>query len=232
MGDNFGGVLYSESYFDGLFVGSLGNDVDGNSGEGSVYYYRLESNTLIFDEQITSPDGQPFDRFGSAMAYYSFFDSVLFIGAPVADIGTANNQGAVYAFIREGQTGNYNFRFAGKFTARDGAGDDSFGAQIESTGTNGLIVSSPNDDVDADADQGSVSILRRSAVTSSFNGFPISDTALTGRRTAFGFRWDMTEAKTSCSSEPRPTGWLRRITRGRSDRFRGIPFDPGGLVYI
>lgn len=161
LGDNFGTSLARE--LDGLYVGATGDDIGSNSGQGSVHFYERVGNVYVYDGKITAADGEAFDRFGSCLDTYSFYDEVLVVGAPFADVAGAQNAGAVYKFNRTRVSDNHStFRQSGRIASYDGGANDHFGSALALTGPLNLYVSSPDDDVDQDADQGSVYVMPRS----------------------------------------------------------------------
>ena len=169
LGDNFGVVVkVASSFTHDLYVGATGDDIGGNSGQGSVYYYDRTS-VYSYKKKITSNDGEPFDRFGSSIADYNFFDNTLVVGSPFADIGVNQNQGAVYFFTKRTINNDVVFRQSSKRSSPDGDDNDHFGSSVILASDRNLIVGSPDDDVDADVDQGSVSFMRRGAATADFD---------------------------------------------------------------
>lgn len=176
LGDNFGTCVVATNSF--IYIGATGDDVSGDSGEGSVSYYRNVSETFVFDQKITARDGGAFDRFGSSIAITNDSNTRVIIGSPFADIGNNDNQGAIYFFTRTTTNGSTTFRQTSKRTALDGAANDHFGAAILRPYFEFVIVGSPDDDVSGDVDQGSVSVLKASNITADFDGDFITDLSI------------------------------------------------------
>jgi hypothetical protein len=179
LGDNFGvKVKLNPGFPRDLYIGATGDDIDGNSGEGSVYFYDRVSSVWAYDQKITASDGEPFGRFGTSIDTEGFFDNTVVIGAPFADIGANQNQGAVYFFTRRTINGDVVFRQSSKRSSPDGDDNDHFGTSVVLANDRRLIVGSPDDDVDADVDQGSVSSMQRVAGTAEFDNDFRSDLSI------------------------------------------------------
>jgi hypothetical protein len=81
-------------------------------------------------------------------------------GAPGDDIGSNLDQGSAYVFVRSGTT----WVLQQKLTAADGAASDQFGWSVAVSGST-IVVGSPGDDINANADQGSAYVFVRSGTT-------------------------------------------------------------------
>ena len=78
-----------------LLVGAtdyLGNSADGN---GSVYVYVINNNTVTYQATIQASDGEKGDKFGAAIDY---FDDNIIVGAPNANVGGSSKHGKAYIF--------------------------------------------------------------------------------------------------------------------------------------
>ena len=101
---------------DMALVGSIGGTGEHSPSAGAAYLFDLSTGQAI--RKFTAPDGEQFDRFGSAVAMQ---DNVAIIGAPHDD-DQGPNAGAAYLYdISSGQQ-------LRKVTPNDGAQGDNFGA--------------------------------------------------------------------------------------------------------
>lgn len=122
--DRFGASVSIDSGL--IIVGATNNDAQG-SNAGAAYMYRY--NGLYWAEQtkLTPADGEPGDRFGSAVAGS---DDIAIIGAPQEDTACPDlpecNSGAAYVFdVSFGEFDLRDYaRFQGCFTGADFGGPD------------------------------------------------------------------------------------------------------------
>ncbi len=175
-----------------ILVGAALDDVGANADQGSVYAFRILSQTWSQESQKVASDGAANDQFGGAV---SISGNTAIIGSLNADVGANANQGAAYIFVRTGTTWTQQ----AKLTASDGAASDFFGVDTAIYGDT-VIVGSHRNDVGSNIDQGAAYIFVRSGTTwtqqaqltasdgaaSDFFGFGVTifgDTAIVGAHT-------------------------------------------------
>ena len=103
---------------------------------------------------LVAEDRAENDNFGVSVALDS---TTLFVGASGADVDGARNQGAVYVFVREGESWNQQQ----KLVASDGATDDQFGSAIALDGGT-VLIGAQKADVNGNRDQGAVYVFAHS----------------------------------------------------------------------
>lgn len=134
------------------------------SAENSVY---LNNQRLLPDEDIESQD-----FFGHSV---SISGNTMVVGAPGDDVGSNDNQGSVYVFVRTGETWTKQTRLIQD--SMDGAADDSFGHTVAISGDT-VIVGAPYDDINAaNDDLGAAYIFVRSGTTWSQQGSKLANTS-------------------------------------------------------
>jgi hypothetical protein len=126
--------------------------------EDGAARYPIRIDPLVFLEQqkLTASDGATTDVFGTAVAVSG--DTAV-IGAASDTIGTNNDQGSVYVFLRTGAA----WAQQQKLTAADGAAEDNFGEFVAVAGDT-AVVGARRVDVGANADQGSAYVFLRTGV--------------------------------------------------------------------
>jgi len=139
-----------------VIVGSNGDDIGGNSGQGSAYVF--ERNCGGADNwgwviKLTAFDGESGDQLGSTV---SIDNSIIIIGAIGDDIVPDNNRGSAYTFVRSNET----WMEIAHPLAIDGAGNDQFGISVDIC-CDTVVVGARNDDVGANIAQGSAYIYNR-----------------------------------------------------------------------
>ena len=142
---------------DTALVGAYLDDVGANKDQGSTYVFTRNGTIWTQQAQLTASDGAEYDAFGEAVALSG--DTAL-VGAGENTIDANASQGAAYVFTRSGTTWTQQ----AQLIASDGAAEDYFGGSVALSGDTALVVAS-NDDVGANADQGSAYVFTRSGMT-------------------------------------------------------------------
>ncbi|MCH8963267.1 MAG: FG-GAP repeat protein, partial [Bacteroidetes bacterium] len=134
IGDEFGNVVA----FDGdyLIVGARLDDPAGNQS-GSAYLFVLSEGVWTEQAKLIPDDAEVRDRFATSVALSGAYAAV---GATGDDDG-GDGAGAVYVFVRQGQTWTQQ----AKLIASDAGEDDSFGRAVALDGDY-LLVSAPGND--------------------------------------------------------------------------------------
>ncbi len=150
--DGFGSSISISG--DYTIVGADGDDVGGNTDQGSAYIFFRSGTTWTQQAKITASDGIASDNFGSSI---SISGDYVIVGANEDDVGSNSNQGSAYIFHKSGTTWSQQ----AKITSSDGLADDQFGISVSISGDY-VIVGADTDDVGGDTDQGSAYIFHRS----------------------------------------------------------------------
>lgn len=128
--------------FLGFSVAVSGNTAVVGSGyfgkgitQGAVYVFVRSGSTWTQQAKLIASDGGSEDSFGFSV---SISEDTIAVGAPFADIGGNYNQGAVYVYVRSGDTWTEQV----KLTAADGYSYDDFGTAVSFNGET-LTVGAP-----------------------------------------------------------------------------------------
>ena len=144
-GDGMGtSVSISGNY---AITGASGDDIGVNTDAGSAYIFYNNGGNWVQQQKLTPSDGAVNDGFGSGV---SISGSYAIVGSPNDNIGANNTQGSAYIFFYNGST----WVQQQKLTAADGATGDYFGYRVSIAG-NYAVVTSMQDDIGANAEQGS-----------------------------------------------------------------------------
>jgi hypothetical protein len=141
-----------------IVVGSVWDDIGGNSNQGSAYVY--ERNRGGADKwgqvkKLTASDGGAGDHFGTP----SVSEGTIVVGSSSDDIGAESNQGSAYVFERN-QGGLDNWGEVVKLTASDGEFGDYFGGSVSIFGDM-VVVGASRDDIGSNTSQGSAYLYDR-----------------------------------------------------------------------
>jgi FG-GAP repeat len=132
---------------DTIVAGASSDDVGGDPDRGSAYTFARSGGNRTQTAKLTASDGAGDEKLGQSVAIDG--DTIV-AAAPFDDLGADANQGSAYTFARTGG----NRTQTAKLTVSDGAEDDQFGRSVAIEGDT-IVAGAPNDDVSADADQGS-----------------------------------------------------------------------------
>lgn len=138
-------------------VGAWKSDLPGGFIQGSAYIFVRNGTAWTLQQKITAPDAASNDMFGSSVAISG---ETVIVGAEQDDIGTNNNQGSAYVFVRSGTA----WTLQQKLTVADGSAFDAFGGGIAMSGETAIIGAS-GDDVGANSNQGSAYVFVRNGTT-------------------------------------------------------------------
>ncbi len=147
-GDDFGNsVSISGNY---AIVGAVSDEVGANANQGSASIFQWNGTNWVLMNKITDATGAAGDNFGFSV---SISGNYAIVGAYHDDVGANADQGSASIY----QWNGTNWVLMIKITDATGAASDEFGNSVSISG-NYAIVGAPNDDVGANADQGSASI--------------------------------------------------------------------------
>ncbi|HNG34785.1 MAG TPA: putative Ig domain-containing protein, partial [Blastocatellia bacterium] len=103
-----------------------------HTDQGSVYVFVRSGTTWALQQKLFANDGQPGDKFGSAVAISG---NTALIGAPESDEGTNTEIGSAYVFVRNGTM----WTFQQKLGATGGFAGALFGAAVALDGNTALV---------------------------------------------------------------------------------------------
>jgi hypothetical protein len=156
-GDSFGGAVALSADGKTLAVGALYDDVSGNKDQGSVTVYGRSGKSWTEEKVLVSDTGNAEDWFGYSVAL-SADGNTLAVGAVYADVNGNKDQGAVSVFARSGDA----WSLQKTLNISGGTAGDLFGYAVAlSADGSTLAVGAISDDVNANVDQGSVSVFAR-----------------------------------------------------------------------
>jgi hypothetical protein len=133
--------------------GFSGENVNGNSSQGSAYFFSRTDGAWSFPTNLTTGDGDQADAFGTSV---SISGTTALIGVPGDHVGQATGRGSAYVFVESAGVWTQQARLV----ANDGTLDDAFGTAVALSGDTAAI-GAPADDVVANAGQGSVYVYTR-----------------------------------------------------------------------
>jgi hypothetical protein len=116
---------------DVLLVSAPLADPGGFNKAGSVYVYRYNAGTMLWEEKQILSQGDNGDAFGESVALEG---GVLVVGARGAT-GNANESGVAYVYRDDGT----NFQLEGTLMASDGAFADRFGRSVAVEGARVVV---------------------------------------------------------------------------------------------
>jgi hypothetical protein len=151
-GDGFGRSVSLSG--DGAVVGAQGDDVGGNSNQGSAYVFLRSGTTWAEQAHLKASDGAASDLFGNSVSMSG--DTVL-VGAMGDTVGTNSQQGSAYVFVRSGTA----WAEQAHLKASDGAASDNFGYSVSVSGDT-VLVGAMRDTVGTNSQQGSAYVFTRS----------------------------------------------------------------------
>jgi hypothetical protein len=156
-GDSGGGAVALSADGKTLAVGALYDDVSGNADQGSVTVYGRSGKSWVEEKVLVAENGSAEDWFGYSVAV-SADGNTLAIGAVYADVNGNKDEGSVSVFARSG--GAWSLQKT--LNISGGAAGDLFGYAVAlSADGSTLAVGAISDDVNANVDQGSVSVFAR-----------------------------------------------------------------------
>jgi hypothetical protein len=155
--DQFGSAVAADA--DTIVVGAPLADLGTSTDAGAAYVFVRDPSTGVFSQQqkLTAGDASAGDRFGSAVHVDG---NTLVVGAPLVDLGTSDDPGAVYVFTRDPMQANNPWTQQQKLTAVDAAADDRFGSSVHIEG-NTLVGGAPRKDAGTSNASGAAYVFTR-----------------------------------------------------------------------
>ncbi len=151
--DNFGRSVAIEG--DTAVVGAFGV----NNDAGAAYVFVRSGTTWTEQQKLTASDGAAGDGFGG----YGGVDisgNTIVVGAEQDDVGTNNNQGSAYVFVRSGTTWTQQQ----KLNTAEGGADDVFG-RVGISGDTIVVGAQGKDFLNNNSNQGAAYVFVRSGTT-------------------------------------------------------------------
>jgi hypothetical protein len=127
---------------------------DSNLGPGAAYIFVEPKGgwqNKTQSAELLSSDGQSHDGFGTSVA---FNGGTIVVGAPYATIGSNDEQGAAYVFVKSGSVWNQT----GKVSSSDGNAYDTFGWSVGTTGDT-IVAGAPSVKIGSNGGQGAAYIF-------------------------------------------------------------------------
>ncbi len=132
----------------------------GGSAAGAVYLFQRQGEAWVQQALLASPDGAPFDLFGSSLALQG---DTLVVGARSADLPGETNAGAVYVYQRASSGSDWALQ--DRLGAENGAARDYFGQEVALYGDMLLVGAPGRDERSAGQNTGAVYVFERRGET-------------------------------------------------------------------
>ena len=157
--ERFGASVALSSDGNTAIVGAWGDGA--NSEQGSASIFTRSGSTWTLQQKITKSDGAEIDNFGWSVAISDNGNTAI-VGAPYDSFSASAEEGSATVFTRSGTTWTQQ-----QILSKSGrAASDRFGYSVAlSSDGNTAIVGADQDDVGANADQGSATVFTRSGST-------------------------------------------------------------------
>ena len=140
-----------------VVVGALQDDDAAGANQGSAYVFVRTSGLWTQQQKLVAGDAAASDQFGRAV---SISGDTAVVTAQEDDVSGIADKGSAYVFVRNGAFWTQQ----AKLTANDGAASDRFGKAASISG-NTVIVTTMNDDIGGNNDQGAAYVFTRSGAT-------------------------------------------------------------------
>jgi len=135
-GSSFDQFGYSVAiHGDYCVVGSWLDNIASSTDQGSVYVYKRELDSWVFQQKLIASDGSQLARFGESVAIK---DDIIVVGGEAGTDEFTITPGAVYVFERSANSWTQSI----KITASDGDPRDGFGHAVAMAGSR-MIVGAP-----------------------------------------------------------------------------------------
>jgi len=133
---------------------SLNDEEPAANQMGAVYVFHRENGTWTQTQKLFASDAANYSNFGSSLA---FDGSTLLVASLNANVGDVSQQGAVYAFSRDGDM----WVETQKFSASDGISTEAFGSAVALQGST-AVIGALNGTVGSNTSQGKAYIFTQS----------------------------------------------------------------------
>ena len=149
-GDHLGQAVAISGNF--AIIGAYQSAVGVNNAQGSASIYQYDGTNWVFMQKLTDATGAANDNFGYSV---SISGNYAIVGANMDDVGANANQGSASIYQYNGSS----WVLMQKMIDANGAANDYFGYAVSISG-NYVIIGSLQDDIGANADQGSATIFQ------------------------------------------------------------------------
>jgi hypothetical protein len=182
--DRFGSSVHVEG--NTLVGGAPRKDAGTSNDTGAAYVFTRDPDDLAFpwtqQQKLTAGDASADDRLGTSV---SLNGSTIVVGAPLADLGTSFDAGALYVFTRD-QTVSLNpWTQRQKLTASDAGADDRLGISV-SLDANTILAGAPRADTIGATDAGAAYVFTRDSASPNFSQDQILNASNPGSNNQFG----------------------------------------------
>jgi hypothetical protein len=164
--DRFGSSVYIEG--NTLVGGAPRKDAGTSNAIGAAYVFTRDPDDVALpwsqQQKLTATDGAADDQFGVSV---SVNGSTIVVGAPLVDLGTSFDAGALYVFTRD-QTAINPWSQLLKLTAGDASADDRLGTSI-SVDANTILAGAPREDAPGFFDSGAAYVFTRGPASANFS---------------------------------------------------------------
>jgi uncharacterized protein (TIGR03437 family) len=150
---------------DTVVAGAFSDDIGTKPDQGSAYVFVRSGGAWALQQKLTADDGGANDQLGASVA---ISDDTIIAGALLDDLGTAQDAGSAYVFVRSGAGWTQRQKLSGlnSVGARSG---DLFGAAVAISGDT-AIIGAPLADLFGRVNQGLAAVFVRSGGLWSYQG--------------------------------------------------------------
>lgn len=183
-GDRFGSSVYLEGH---TLVGGAPRKDDGTStAAGAAYVFTRDPNDATDpwsqQQKLTAADASAEDEFGKSV---SLNGNTIVVGAPLANLGTSFDAGALYVFTRDQTLSSDPWTQQQKLTASNAGADDRLGISV-SIDANTILAGAPRADTTGANDAGAAYIFTRKSASAAFSQKQILNASNPGSDDQFG----------------------------------------------
>jgi hypothetical protein len=182
--DRFGSSVHIEG---NTLAGGAPRKDDGTSNAtGAAYVFTRDPDVLAFpwtqQQKLTAGDASADDQFGTSI---SISGSTIVAGAPLADLGTSFDAGALYVFTRDQTLSLDPWTLRQKLTASNAGADDRLGTSV-SVDANTILAGAPREDAAGFVDSGAAYVFTRGSASVNFSQKQILRAVFSGSNNQFG----------------------------------------------
>jgi hypothetical protein len=182
--DRFGNSVHIEG--NTVVGGAPRKDAGTSNATGAVYVFTRDPDVLVFpwiqQQKLTADDASADDQFGTSV---SISGSTIVAGAPLADLGTSFDAGALYVFTRDQTLSLDPWTQRQKLTASNAGADDRLGTSV-SLDANTILAGAPRADTSGATDAGAAYVFTRDSILPNFRQDQILNARNPGSNNQFG----------------------------------------------
>jgi hypothetical protein len=166
--------------------GAPRKDAGTSNATGAAYVFTRDPDVLAFpwtqQQKLTAGDASADDQFGTSL---SISGSTIVVGAPLADLGTSFDAGALYVFTRDQTVSADPWTQQQKLTASNAGADDRLGTSV-SVDANTILIGAPREDTVGFVDSGAAYVFTRGSASANFSQKQILRAVFKGSNNQFG----------------------------------------------